>query len=171
MISPWIARAQQNLVRHSLDQEYIIRNETEADNNCFFHALVDQLTRFQGEEANRPLNHLDVRQRLVDFARINTHILLQNDTLLNFLKAEESRDKQGRDFTTIWYDYLTKMRKKGTWATELIVMVAAIYFRKNIKVIKDDFVWLVNGGPQATDPPMVMVNIGDEHFQSVHPRE
>ena len=92
-------------------------------------------------------------------------------TLLNFLKAEESRDKQGRDFTTIWYDYLTKMRKKGTWATELIVMVAAIYFRKNIKVIKDDFVWLVNGGPQATDPPMVMVNIGDEHFQSVHPRE
>ena len=155
-----------------MDQEYIIKKETEADNNCFFHALVDQLIRVQGsisgDGANIPLNHLVVRQRLVDFARVNSHILLQNDTLLELLKVMESQDKKGRDFTTIWYDYLTEMRKRGTWATELIVKVAAIFFRKNIKIIKDDFICLVNGGPQATDPPMVMVNMGDVHFQSVH---
>ena len=102
-------------------------------------------------------------------------MLLQRDTLLNYLHFEENEEREknppGRDFLTIWRDYLKGMKKPGTYATELIVMVAAIYFRKNIKVIKDDFVWLVNGGPQATDPPMVMVNIGDEHFQSVHPHE
>ena len=83
----------------------------------------------------------------------------------------ERQDKEGRNFTTIWYDYLTEMSQTGTWATELIVMVAALFFRKDIKVIKDDYIWIVRGGPQATDPPMVMVNIGDEHFQSVHPQE
>ena len=103
-------------------------------------------------------------------------MLLQRDSLFNYLHAEEEDERKtnppGRDFLTIWRDYLKGMKKPGTYATELIVMVTAIYFGKDIMVIKDDFVHTVEGSPQPHDPhPMVIVNIGDDHFQSVHPRD
>ena len=50
-------------------------------------------------------------------------------------------------------------------------MVAAIYFGKDIMAIKDDYVVTQRGGQQDQDHPMVIVNMGDDHFQSVHPRD
>ena len=110
----------------------------------------------------------------MDFARSHGDVLLQNDTILNYWLVLEKDDREsnppGRDFSTIWRDYIRDMKKPGTWATELIVMVAGIYFGMDITVIKDDFVVTQRGDPQGHDHPMVIVNIGDDHFQSVHSR-
>ena len=102
-------------------------------------------------------------------------MLLQNDTILNYLQVLEGDDREnnppGRDFSTIWRDYIRDMKKPAKYATELIVMVAAIYFGKDIMAIKDDYVVTQRGGQQDQDHPMVIVNMGDDHFQSVHPRD
>lgn len=176
-----MARAQEILVHHSLDQEFFCKTETKGDGNCFFHAIADQLTIREIKETvaqrarNIPLNHLIIRHRVVDFARSNSDMLLQNDTILNYLQVLEGDDREnnppGRDFSTIWRDYIRDMKKPAKYATELIVMVAAIYFGKDIMAIKDDYVVTQRGGQQDQDHPMVIVNMGDDHFQSVHPRD
>ena len=94
-----------------------------------------------------------------------------DDTVINFLKSLEEKEKKsnppGRNMDTIWKEYLRKMSKPGEWATELIIMATAIYFGKNIKVIKEDYVWIWEGGANSEDPPMVIVNMNESHFQSV----
>ena len=178
-----MAEADKILRHRNLSWEYFCKNDTTGDGNCFFHAIADQLLNdpeIRGSVALRARDiitfpademHLIIRQRVVNFARRSEEVN-GNLTLLNMLKSEEDQDRQnnppGREMDTIWREYLWKMRKPGEWATELIVMAAAIYFGKTIKVIKEDYVWLWEGGEQAVDYPMVIVNIGDKHFQSVH---
>ena len=181
-VTAGMAQAQKILERRSLDQQFYCKTDTKGDGNCFFHAIADQLTNQDIRDSVAPLarniqgDHRLIRQRVVDFARSQSDMLLQRDSLLNYLQDEEDEDRRnnppGRDFLTIWQDYLKGMKKPGTYATELIVLVAAIYFGKDIMVIKDDFVHTVEGSPQPHDPhPMVIVNMGDDHFQSVHPRD
>ena len=181
-VTAGMAQAQKILERRSLDQQFFCKTDTKGDGNCFFHAIADQLTNQDIRDSVAPLarnipgDHRLIRQRVVDFARSQSDMLLQRDSLLNYLQDEEDEDRRnnppGRDFLTIWQDYLKGMKKPGTYATELIVLVAAIYFGKDIMVIKDDFVHTVEGSPQSHDPhPMVIVNMGDDHFQSVHPRD
>ena len=181
-VTAGMAQAQRILERRSLDQQFFCKTDTKGDGNCFFHAIADQLTNQDIRDSVAPLarnipgDHRLIRQRVVDFARSQSDMLLQRDSLLNYLQDEEDEDRRnnppGRDFLTIWQDYLKGMKKPGTYATELIVLVAAIYFGKDIMVIKDDFVHTVEGSPQSHDPhPMVIVNMGDDHFQSVHPRD
>ena len=181
-VTAGMAQAQKILERRSLDQQFFCKTDTKGDGNCFFHAIADQLTNQDIRDSVAPLarnipgDHRLIRHRVVDFARSQSDMLLQRDSLLNYLQDEEDEDRRnnppGRDFLTIWQDYLKGMKKPGTYATELIVLVAAIYFGKDIMVIKDDFVHTVEGSPQSHDPhPMVIVNMGDDHFQSVHPRD
>ena len=181
-VTAGMAQAQKILERRSLDQQFFCKTDTKGDGNCFFHAIADQLTNQDIRDSVAPLarnipgDHRLIRQRVVDFARSQSDMLLQRDSLLNYLQDEEDEDRRnnppGRDFLTIWQDYLKGMKKPGTYATELIVLVAAIYFGKDIMVIKDDYVHTVEGSPQPHDPhPMVIVNMGDDHFQSVHPQD
>ena len=181
-VTAGMAKAQEILEHHSLDQQFFCKTDTKGDGNCFFHAIADQLTIQDIRESAAPTarnisrDHRLIRQKVVDFGRSQSDMLLQKDSLFNYLHCEENEERKknppGRDFLTIWRDYLKGMKKPGTYATELILMVAAIYFGKDIMVIKDDFVHTVEGSPQPHDPhPMVIVNIGDDHFQSVHPRD
>ena len=124
-----MARAQEILVHHSLDQEFFCKTETKGDGNCFFHAIADQLTIREIKETvaqrarNIPLNHLIIRHRVVDFMRSNSDMLLQNDTILNYLQVLEGDDREnnppGRDFSTIWRDYIRDMKKPAKYAKSL----------------------------------------------------
>ena len=82
----------------------------------------------------------------------------------------ETNDPRGREMFTILRDYVQQMRQTGEWATEFIVRATAIYFGKDIRAIKENFVAVWHGGDQADDPPMAIVNMDESHFQSVHRR-
>jgi len=174
--SSGMATADKILDHHNLTHEYYCKNNTEPDGNCFFHAIADQLTDPQimasvgaPRARNIPIDHLIIRQRVADFARRSQEVL-EDQTILAMLQVMETNDPYGRDMFTIWREYVREMRQPGKWASELIVRVTAIYFGKNLRAIKEDFVAIWHGGDLAVDPPMAIVNMGECHFQSVHRR-
>ena len=68
--------ARKILAHHDMDHQYVCLNDTKGDGNCFYHALIDQLTipRIRATVIIRdardiPQNLLSLRQRIVDFAR------------------------------------------------------------------------------------------------------
>ena len=179
--TPSMATAHQILVARGLSSQFFCKVDTLGNGNCFFNALADQLTDNEIRESIAPRARVPrdiphdpqvIRQKVVAFASDNEEVL-SDVAILNFFQVEENADLAGRDMFDIFRDYLRVMKENGTWATEIIVRIAAIYFGKDIRVIKEnsDNLWL--GGPQATEPPFVIVNMGDEHlgnehFQSVH---
>ena len=172
-----MADAHQILARHGLMLTFFCKRNTPGDGNCFFHALADQLTDSEIRDTvslwarDIPGDHLVIRQRVVAFAWNNEEVF--NDAaILNYFQLAEQNDQRGRNSADIYRDYLRGMRKPGAWVEdEVIVRIAAIFFQKDIRVIKEnlDYPWL--GGPQAVDPPFVIVNMRDTHFQSVQRRQ
>ena len=166
-----MASARRILARHNLDHEYFCLNNTRGDGNCFFHAIADQLLDGEiqasvGHERAHGVkcDHRDIRQKVVDFAR-RSQECLEDDTIVNLLLVEDEQAP-----LRFWTNYCRTMRREGEWATELIVRAAAIFFGKNIRVITDNYIATWEGGQQAADPPMTIVNIGNWHFQSVRRR-
>ena len=161
-----MASATRILARHNLDQDFVCLNNTKGDGNCFFHAIADQLIdeEIQATVNRRalhiPRDHRVIRQRVVDFAR-RSQECLEDDTILNELISQQTQDRNGREPLAIWRDYCRTMRREGEWATEWIVRAAAFYFGKNIRVITDHYVAVWEGGQPAYDPPMTIVNIGN----------
>ena len=176
-MTSFLAKAQQILAHHGLDQVFYCPRNTKGGGDCFFHALVDQLSDPQirasvrNEVKGKPINAKAIRERIVDFARRNQDLLLGDETVLNMLEADEARAGGDRDISTIWDEYLRAMRKPGEWATELIVKIAAHYFGKDIRAIKETYEATWHGGNQSIDPPFVIVNMEEMHFQSVHRRQ
>ena len=178
--TPSMDMAHQILVSHGLDSHYFCQRNTLGDGNCFFHALADQLrdVEIKATVAPRarfiPLDHLILRQRIVDFARQEG---LQDEDILHVLQLEESDERktkppaQRRDMFKIWSDYLDGMRLPRIFASEKIIRMAAKFFAKDIRVIREDsdFPWY--GGQQASAPQMVIVHMHGNHFQSVHRRQ
>ena len=117
-----------------------------------------------------PPNANVYREKIIEFAREHQNYFLSNETITNMLISDERDAGGNRDVLTIWEDYLRRMSKPGVYATELIVVIAAAYFGKNIRLIKESYVtdWHPMPCDQAVDPPFAIVNIGDNHFQSVH---
>ena len=111
--------AQEILDRNGLGLVYYCKCNTPGDGNCFWHAIVDQLTddEIRGSVAQWareiPLNHLVVRQRVTDFALQYERIILSDDTIFNMLLFMENEEKlsnpPGRDYLTIYRDYIQKM--------------------------------------------------------------
>ena len=175
-MASFLDKAQQILTHHGLDQDYYCPRNTKGGGDCFFHALVDQLSdpqiraSIRNEVKGKPINAKAIRERIVDFARRNQELLLGDETVLNMLESDEAGAGGDRDIPTIWDEYLRAMRKPGEWATELIVKIAAHYFGKDIRAIKETYEATWHGGNQAVDPPFVIVNMEEMHFQSVHRR-
>ena len=175
-MTSYLAIAKQILTNHGLDAEYHCPRNTKGGGDCFFHALVDQLSdpeikaTVRKEVRGKSINSTAIRERVVDFARRNQDNLLGDETVLNMLESDEANAGGDRDVPTIWDEYLRDMRRPGEWATELIVKIAAIYFGKDIRAVKETYEAIWHGGNHAVDPPFVIVNMQEQHFQSVHRR-
>ena len=169
-------RAHRILAGHGLGDVYYCRTDTKGQGDCFFHAIVDQLSNRQIRQSlgplarEAPLNANAIRHAVVNFAMQNKDHFLQDETVLNMLQSDEDDVGGNRDPSTIWDDYMRAMRLQGTWATELIVKIAAIFFGKDILSITATYQAIWHGGNQSQPPQFVIVNIGQWHFQSVHRR-
>ena len=160
-------------MHRQLDGQYYCKTNTLGDGNCLWHAFVDQFSdpeirRTVRKEVRDISPNADVfRQNVVVFARENQNDFLTDETIVEMLISDEQEAGGNRDVHTIWEEYLRKMSKPGEFATELIVKIAAIYFGKTLKSITETYVTDWHGGNEAQDPPFVIVNIGNFHFQSV----
>ena len=160
-------------MHHRLDGQYYCKTNTLGDGNCLWHAFVDQFSDPRIKRTVRkdvrdiPPNADVFRQKVVEFARENQNYFLADETIVEMLISDEQEAGGNRDVLTIWEDYLRKMSKPGEYATELIVKIAAVYFGKTLKSIKETYVTDWHGGDEAQDPPFAIVNIGNNHFQSV----
>ena len=157
---------------------YHCKSDTEADGNCFFHAVADQLTDGEISSTISPrskevsLDHMAIRRAAVKFAR-ETDVLC-NEWLIEWLKAEQEKPlNEVKTRVQIWEDYLSRMSKDGQWADEVIIRVTAMFFGKDIRVIPESTPYFIYGsmdGQKSVDPPMAMVHMSGKHFQSVHRR-
>ena len=166
-------RAQEILKDHNLDNQFYCETNTLGDGNCLWNAFVDQVSdpeimgTLRKDVREIPPNADVYRQNVVQFARENQILFLNDRTIVEMLISDEHEAGGNRDVHTIWEDYLTKMSKPGEFATELIVKLAALYFGKTLKSITETYVTDWHGGDDAQDPPFAIVNIGNYHFQSV----
>ena len=100
------------LARHGLNDVYFCRSDTPGLGDCFFHAIVDQLSDKEiGESVGSlargiPRNANVIRKSVVDFARQNQDNFLADETVLNMLQSDEDNAGGNRDLFTIWADYL-----------------------------------------------------------------
>ena len=100
--------------------------------------------------------------------------VLCNEWLIEWLKAEQEKPlNEVKTRVQIWEDYLSRMSKDGQWADEVIIRVTAMFFGKDIRVIPESTPYFIYGsmdGQKSVDPPMAMVHMNSNHFQSVHRR-
>ena len=172
---PCIEKATRILAKHGLP--YYCKSNTEGDGNCFFHAICDQLTNEKIWRTIFPSSkeftnsHLAIRRAVVKFAR-QSDDLQRDETVIAWLKIEQEKPvNKGKTTEQIWEEYLRHMSEDGTWANEVIIRAAAMFFGKDIFVISESTAYFVYGsmtGQKTHDPPMVLVHMNGTHFQSVH---
>ena len=169
-----------NRILHTQALPYYCKNDTEADGNCFFHAIVDQLKNpeiaasISDRASHIDLSsHLAIRRAVVDFCRYNND-LQETDFPTwkdNFLAEEKQKSHFfGLHNDIIWRMWLENMEKSGTWVEEIFVLTTALFFGKDLLIVQPNFHYTVSGamvGQQSHGPPFALVHLHGNHFQSV----
>ena len=84
--------------------------EIEADGNCYFRALSDQISGSQE-------GHVILRALVIDFISHNQE------------KFESSID---HEHFSSWEDFICQMRQSGTFVDALVIVASSIYLHKQI---------------------------------------
>ncbi|KAL9187297.1 hypothetical protein ACHAXT_001400 [Thalassiosira profunda] len=138
-----------------LDQGHAIR-EMNADGNCLFRSLSDQL--YDDAGAKHDVVRHDVCNHLSKNKEEYMHFLLMDDDDEDIVDIDE---------------YVAKMREDGEWGGNVEVVVASRVYRRNIMVFSGEY---QNGALSITcedgerDGDDLMLSYhGNDHYNSVHP--
>ena len=89
----------------------------------------------------------------------------------HFLADEQEKSHfYGLHKEVIWRICLENMEKTGTWVENIFVLSTALFFGKDIMIVKPHYHYTISGtmgGQQSEDPPFVMAHLYENHFQSV----
>ena len=121
------------------------RHVVDADGNCFFRSLADQLSSDDGSWLDEPERHTNgeevppsyggLRRRIVKYMREH------RDMFEPFVEDDEAFD-----------DYIERMEAEGTWAGHLEVQAAALVLGRNIVLHQDgEPVWIVQSSLEGED--------------------
>jgi hypothetical protein len=158
----------------SLHLPYHVKEETPADGNCFFHAVLDQLR----EEGNCPFaNHMDLRKQLVAFVR-NNAALQRNESFrvgaLAYIRANKFQNERNE---VAWNRLLQDMCRFGVWAADIFITCMSIFLQRVIKITSSSqsirFPWLTFKPKDLVvwQKPLTIAMLPQTHFQSIHPTE
>ena len=109
---------------------------TPGDGNCFYHALLQQICRFETLDSMIPLtpipNHLQLRRIICQYIQDNrseiSYIQEYRELYTNVLQYE---------YNLSWDDFLIQQMCNGVYATELFIKVAAVLLRCNIYITSE----------------------------------
>eukprot|EP00542_Grammatophora_oceanica_P018469 CAMPEP_0194033046 /NCGR_PEP_ID=MMETSP0009_2-20130614/5857_1 /TAXON_ID=210454 /ORGANISM="Grammatophora oceanica, Strain CCMP 410" /LENGTH=347 /DNA_ID=CAMNT_0038673655 /DNA_START=340 /DNA_END=1383 /DNA_ORIENTATION=+ len=127
--------------------------EMDADGNCLFRALADQLFYDYGN------CHEEVRHDVCDFIELN-----ETEFSLFLVLDENEEDNDGADFST----YVARMRENGEWGGNVELVAAARLYRRNIVVYSHYAIATIEHGAKKAAGPDLMVSFHDnDHYNSV----
>ena len=169
-----------NRILRSHDLPYICKRMTAGGGNCFFHAIVDQLKDEVIAEniSNRSKlidisDHIAVREAVIEFCRHDNDLLNSdwNGWKDEYVASEREKSHfSGLHEHVVWRALLDEMEKSGAWTDWIFVTATALFFGKDIHIIKSNYHYKLSGnmyGQHPEDPPFAMVLLNEVHFQSV----
>jgi OTU-like cysteine protease/SEC-C motif len=130
-----------------------------ADGNCLFRALSDQLYQDCGNL------HAEVRSEVVDF-------LENQQSQFELFVVTDSDDTDDNEGARCYGDYIDRLRQDGTWGGNLELVAAATLYQRRITVYTTDLEMLVeplllNGEKQLSGPNLLLTYHDNEHYNSV----
>ncbi|PRW44889.1 OTU domain-containing 3 isoform X1 [Chlorella sorokiniana] len=119
--------------------------QIEADGNCFFRSVLDQL---EGEGGD----HLRLRQRVMEYVEE------QEEDYKFFMEDDEPFDK-----------YIKRMKKEGAWAGHLELQATSLLLERNICIYQSGQpVWRISNFDQAPEEETLHLSYHDGmHYNSV----
>ena len=156
--------------------DLLLDNPTDGFGNCFPNALVQQCRRPEIKtwlQKNRPWaifnGHQSVRTKITNFA------LRSKDQAITNLRAKYEQEIGPADKTS-WEEYWYQMAKDGTWVDHIFIQVTAWYMALDILILTTSsqppkpFI-IIEGKGNATDPPLILGNYTNVHYQSLLPKQ
>jgi OTU-like cysteine protease/SEC-C motif len=130
-----------------------------ADGNCLFRALSDQLYQDRGSR------HAEVRSEVVDF-------LENQQSQFELFVVTDSDDTDDNEGARCYGDYIDRLRQDGTWGGNLELVAAATLYQRRITVYTTDLEMLVeplliNSKRQLSGPNLLLTYHDNEHYNSV----
>ncbi|KAG7346102.1 OTU-like cysteine protease [Nitzschia inconspicua] len=145
-------------LRRYLEEEGLELLEMNADGNCLFRSLSDQLCGDFGSK------HRIIRESVCKFMEENKEdyevFLVYEDE-----NDHDQQDEDARDFE----HYIEQMRSDGEWGGHLELTAAARLFRRNIRVYQANktFYTIPYDGPKTRGTDMLVSFHDENHYNSV----
>jgi hypothetical protein len=132
--------------------------EIDADGNCLFRALADNLYYDHGAA------HVDIRNDICDY------LLAHEEEFKAFLVLDD--DNAENDDAADFESYVNGMREDGTWGGNLELVVAARLYQRNILVYSADLdtYTISQEGKKPKGPDMMVSYHDNDHYNSVRDR-
>jgi len=125
--------------------------DIEADGNCLFGAISDQLYHDSGNL------HAEIRHQVCDY------IEAMREEFENFVMMEED-DEDVADFDS----YVQNMRQDAEWGGNVELVAASRLYRRNIVVFSTEHAFTIEHGQEESGGPDMMLSYhGSEHYNSV----
>ena len=160
---------------NSIGLPFVADNPTIGDGNCFFNAIIQQLTY----EGNCPfVSPLDLRHKLVQFVS-NSPILLESESYCIARNVYiQERQRPGETVDATWFRVLTSMSLNGTWADDIFISCMSTFLQRQICLTsphhKARVPW-TTFHPILESPewrrPITLGMIPNVHFQSLLPKD
>jgi len=135
-------------------------HEMEADGNCLFRSLSDQIHYDHGER------HEIVRSEICDYLEKN------EDFFKGFVVLDDDDDNTADSDevdVSSFEDYVKCMREDGEWGGNPELVCAARLYRHNITVFTAQQAFSIDCGSEKTKGPDLMLSYHDnDHYNSVH---
>jgi OTU domain-containing protein 3 len=131
--------------------------DIEADGNCLFRSISDQLYHDFGN------NHAEIRDEICNF--MEGH----KDEFSLFLVLDDE-DAKGEEDAADFEEYIQNMRKDGEWGGNLELVAASRMYRRNITVYSANLsaFTIEHGSEKESAGPDLMVTFHDnDHYNSV----
>ena len=152
--------------RRQLEANDFTIREMDADGNCMFRSLSDQL---YGDYGNK--YYTDVREEVVNY-------LENHEDEFKFFVVDDD-GKEDEDFSASFQDYVSRMRQDGEWAGNTELVCASRFFQRNIVVftaggtLKIDYEpEQANAGKkkvaQESAPSLYISYHDNDHYNSCH---
>jgi len=165
------------------DLPLAIRTPTEADGNCYFHAISDlvQEPTIRNDLPDYIVsaggNHLRLRMAVMNFLekidKEGRHELFNaaKDAIIQDLRMKLPSMNESQ----LWSGYMDSMRKAGTWADDIIVMCTSWFIGRSMEIVSQGQPGYtinpkychdrgVNPGPKLT-----LGYLSNIHFQALIP--
>ena len=167
-------------VLKKLSLPYVLDKPTPGDGNCFFHAVIAQMSRasvarFLPDRVKHIDSHLLLRKHVVQFMRDNDSFnSLESIKIMKVLLCEDF-GKIGETPEAAWSRYLSEMSKQSCWAETLTIVGTAVFLQVNIHLVSKEQSKLhpwnkISCFHETNCPPLTIAYIPQEHFQSIIPK-